>query len=79
MQRRVQSGETLRLIALDLYGNREFWVYLYLENMKRIENPNLVPVGTMLTIPDSSSYPIDASDPRSVERAKKLGDEMLGK
>ncbi|MDR2816627.1 MAG: hypothetical protein LBB62_08005, partial [Proteiniphilum sp.] len=41
----LQEGKTLRLLALDLFGNREFWVYIYLENRDKIPNPNRVPAG----------------------------------
>jgi len=73
----LQKGETLRLLALNLFGNREFWIYIYLANKNNIPNPNVVPVGTELTIPDSSRYHIDASDPQSVSEAKTLGDHLL--
>jgi len=73
----LQKGETLRLLALNLFGNREFWVYIYLANKNNIPNPNVVPVGTQLTIPDPSQYHINASDPQSVSEAKTLGDNML--
>lgn len=73
----VQKGKTLRLIAEEKFGNREFWVYIYLKNKDKIENPNVVTVGTELIIPDSSEYDIDASDTQSVAKAKVLGDDFL--
>ncbi|HMM15947.1 MAG TPA: hypothetical protein PKC47_00195 [Petrimonas sp.] len=73
----VQKGKTLRLIAEEKFGNREFWVYIYLKNKDKIENPNVVAVGTELIIPDSSEYDIDASDTQSVAKAKVLGDDFL--
>ena len=75
----LPEGKTLRLLALDLFGDREFWVYIYLENRDKIPNPNRVPSGTELLLPDKSAYSIDAADPRSVAKAKSLGDEVLGK
>jgi len=74
----LQKGETLRLLALHIFGSREYWVYLYLANQNSIRNPNVVPVGTVLTIPDPSHYNIDVSDPQSVSEAKALGDDLLG-
>ena len=73
----LQKGETLRLLAQNLFGNREFWVYIYLVNKNNIPNPNVVPVGTELIIPDPTRFPIDASDPQSVSKAKSLGDSLL--
>lgn len=75
----LSKGQTLRLLALDLFGNREFWVYIYLENREKIHNPNRVPSGTELVLPDRLTYSIDAADPQSVAKAKSLGDEVLEK
>lgn len=73
----LEQGQTLRLLALDLFGSREFWVYIYLENKNNIQNPNVVPLGTELIIPDPSYYHINASDPQSVSKAKTTGEELL--
>lgn len=73
----LQDGKTLRLIAEDKLGNREFWVYIYLKNKNKIKNPNIVTVGTELIIPDSTEYDIDASDLQSIANAKALGDSEL--
>ncbi|ULB34445.1 MULTISPECIES: HU family DNA-binding protein [Proteiniphilum] len=73
----LEEGKTLRLLALELFGNKEFWVYIYLENKKNIQNPNIVPSGTYLLIPDPSTYRFDLSDPQSVAEAKALGDKVL--
>lgn len=74
----LPEGKTLRLLAQDIFGDREFWVYIYLENRDKIPNPNRVPSGTELLLPDKSVYSIDAADPQSVAKAKSLGDEILG-
>ena len=73
----VREGKTLRLIAEEKFGNREFWVYIYLKNKDKMKNPNLVAVGTELIIPDASEYDIDASDTLSIAKAKLLGDDFL--
>jgi len=75
----LQEGKTLRLIAEDKLGNREFWIYIYLKNKNKIKNPNIVSVGTELIIPDPSEYNIDASDSQSIAKAKALGDDELKK
>lgn len=75
----LKKGKTLRLMAEEHYGNREFWVYIYLENKGKISNPNRVPSGTVLLLPDKSNYSIDATNPQSVAKAKTLGDEVLKK
>ena len=75
----LAPDKTLRLIALEKFGNREFWVYIYYKNKNKIKNPNIVPVGIELIMPDKSEYNIDASNPQSVAKAKALGDMELKK
>jgi hypothetical protein len=63
------QGETLRTVALDLFGSKEFWVYIYQENMHSVINPNVIPVGTKLLLPDVEKYDINANDPHSIAKA----------
>lgn len=65
----LQMGKTLRLLSLDKYGHREFWIYIYLENKDKISDPNNVPVGTRLKIPAKEKYGINANNPNSVRKA----------
>jgi chemotaxis protein histidine kinase CheA len=48
----LKEGETLRLIAEKYYGNRNLSKYIYEHNKSAIANPDLVPVGTQLNIPE---------------------------
>ena len=73
------AGKTLRLIALDKYGNREFWVYIYFKNKDKIKNPNIIPVGIELVLPSKEEYDINPKNPESVAKAKKLGDVEMKK
>ena len=73
----LSGGKTLRILAEEKFGNREFWIYIYLKNKSKIKNPNIVSVGTELIIPDLSEYDINASNPQSVAKAKALGDNEL--
>ena len=75
----MSPGKTLRLIALDELGSRDFWVYIYLKNKDKIKNPDVVPVGIELTLPNKNDFDLDASNPESVSKAKKLGDEEMKK
>lgn len=74
---RLGKGETLRILAERLFGNREFWVYIYLENKNIISDPNRVPAGISLLVPDTRQYGIDAADPASVQSAKQQGDSLF--
>ncbi len=74
---KMSPDRTLRLIALDKFGNKEFWVYIYMINKDIINNPNIVPVGLVLELPHVNEYPMDANNPEEVAKAKKLGDEVI--
>ncbi len=76
---KMEAGKTLRLIALDKYGSREFWVYIYLKNKEKIKNPDVVPVGLEVVLPHMSEYDIDPNNSESVAKAKKIGDEEMKK
>lgn len=75
----LSMGKTLRLIALEKYGHREFWIYIYLKNKNNIPNPNNVTVGTKLIIPLKSEYGIDANSYKSIHKASELGAKELAK
>ena len=48
----VHKGESLAKIAQRFYGNRKLWPYLARFNKKIIPNPDNVPVGTVIRIPE---------------------------
>ena len=73
----MKEGQTLRTVALDLFGNKEFWIYIYLENLDVIKNPNVINVGTLLIIPNQSDYDINPDSPQSVEKAMEKGVTIL--
>ena len=75
----MSPGKTLRLIALDKFGDREFWVYIYMKNEDKIKNPDVVPVGLKLELPHAEEFDMDANNHNHVSKAKKLGDEMMKK
>ena len=68
----VSSTNYLAIMARKYYGNTEFWVYIYKENEAILGHPDRVPAGTVVVIPPASKYGIDANDPESIRRAKKL-------
>jgi nucleoid DNA-binding protein len=75
----LSAGKTLRQLALEHFGSKEFWVYIYLENRDRISNPNIVHADIQLTLPLASKYDLNASDPSAIAKAKKLGEEVIRK
>lgn len=68
----VTAGQRLTTISLTEYGNKAFWVYIYLENKSKIHNPEVLAVGTKLSIPPASKYSINSNNPNSIQRAKEL-------
>ena len=74
---KMSPGRTLRLIALDKLGDKEFWIYIYMINKDKIENPNVVPIGLLLDLPHENEYPMDATNPEDISTAKEKGDKIL--
>lgn len=68
----IRKGDILARIALEKYGDRVFWVYIYEENKEKIADPNNIPLGTELVLPLPEKYGIDAADTASLRRASSL-------
>lgn len=73
----IRSGVFLTTLARKYFGHKAFWVYIYEENRGIIKNPNQVPIGTRVVIPDAAKYHIDAKNSRSVDEAKALAVKIL--
>ncbi|MDR2087305.1 MAG: HU family DNA-binding protein [Dysgonamonadaceae bacterium] len=72
----IRYGQTLTTLALNEYGNKCFWIYIYEENRQILKNPNDLPVGTQLTIPPPQKYNINKNDAASVRKATEKADQM---
>jgi nucleoid DNA-binding protein len=71
-KRTVKKGDRLAQYALEAYGNRCFWVYIYEENKRILKDPNKIPLGKTIVIPPASKYGIDVTDEASVKKATEL-------
>jgi hypothetical protein len=71
------EGKALRLLALELFGDKVFWVYIYQENIDIIPNPNRISSGLKLKIPDIDKYFINNDDLESIYKAKSEAARML--
>jgi len=71
-QTTISSGDRLTSIAQREYGDKAFWIYIYLENKTIIRNPNVLPVGATISIPPAGKYGIDCNDPASIQKAKNV-------
>ena len=65
----IRRGVFLTNISLKYYGHKCFWVYVYEENKHIIANPNNVPIGTVIAIPQPQKYGIDANDTTAINVA----------
>ncbi|NDW12951.1 HU family DNA-binding protein [Bacteroides sp. 214] len=50
--RTLKEGETLVRLALEYYGTKDLWPFIYIHNKAKISNPNVVPPGVTLNIPE---------------------------
>ena len=73
----IKRGDTMRNIALEHYGHKSFWIYIYEENKDVIKNPNNVPLGTKLVLPNPAKYKIDSKDKESIDRAKTAESKLI--
>lgn len=46
------EGETLVRLARKYYGTKDMWPYILMHNRRKIKNPDMVPTGTILDIPE---------------------------
>lgn len=76
---KISEGVTLAKLSLKHYGNKAFWVYIYMENKDKITNPDKIPIGMEVSIPNKENYNIDAENQQWINEAKILADKILGK
>ena len=73
----VAPGQRLTSIAENEYGDKVFWVYIYIENRAAISNPDILHVGAKIFVPPAEKYGIDSNDPASVQKAKEIANKIL--
>lgn len=73
----IKPGTNLYRMSRKHYGSDKFWVYIYEENKTKYPNPNTIPVGAVLHIPQLEKYGAKAGDPASIAAAKKKQGEIF--
>lgn len=73
----IKPGTNLYRMSRKHYGSDKFWVYIYEENKAKYPNPNTIPVGAVLRIPQLEKYGAKAADPASIAAAKKKQAEIF--
>lgn len=76
---KIDHGLRLTLISLEHYGNKQFWVYIYLANKDRFPDPNNIPVGSKIYIPRPEKYGIDKDSKKSLDEAAALQTKIINK
>lgn len=64
-------------LALKHYGNKNYWVYIYLENKSKISNPNKIAGNVQLVIPPREKYEVGNTEAEKAENAKQKANEIL--
>lgn len=73
----IKPGTNLYRMSRKHYGSDKFWVYIYEENKAKYPNPNTIPVGAVLHVPQLEKYGVKAGDPASIATAKKKQAEIF--
>ncbi len=73
----LAAGERLTLVALEHFGDKAFWPYVFDANADKLKAPNLVQAGMKLYLPDPAYYGIDAHDEASLRKAKNRAAQLL--
>lgn len=68
---------TISDLALKHYGNKNYWVYIYLENKNKISNPNKISSNVQLVIPPREKYEVGNTEAEKAENAKQKANEIL--
>ena len=71
---RIKNGSRLTIMSKRYYGSKEYWVYIYEANKDQIQNPDDIPVGTLIRIPKLDLRLIDQANPRCIKKARELHD-----
>lgn len=70
---RVKQGVTLVRLALEYYGDKRFWVYIYEANKDVIPQANRINIGTRIYIPRMEEKYLNQQDTFIINKVKKLG------
>lgn len=76
---KLTDGSRLTHLSRKYYKKPNFWVYIYEANKDKIPNPNVIPIGTEIQIPDLPADLIDIHNERAVKQANDLQAKILGK
>lgn len=73
----LKPGTQLSALAKKYLNHPYFWIYIYEANIDVIEDPNHIPIGTVIKIPKMDSRLINVNNPECLKYAEKLANEYL--
>lgn len=76
---KLEPGERLTLVALQYFGHKDFWPYIFVVNSDKLKSPSNVMSGMTLYLPDPSYFNIDVNDEQSLKKARQHGHDLLTK
>lgn len=74
---KIVIGSKLTKFAQHYYGNSNFWVYIFEANRDLISDPDNVPLGITIKIPELDPRLADPKSKESIDFAKKLQSKYL--
>ena len=73
----LTAGSRLAWLSKKYYGSAFFWVYIYEANKQHLSNPNDIPVGTTIKIPQLPHELINPADTNCINLAKEIQINIL--
>lgn len=75
----MTNGNRLTLVSLKNYDHKNFWVYIYYFNKDVISNPNNVPVGAKIKIPELNSSIVNPNSKECLEAVSAINQKLINK
>lgn len=73
----LKDGTRLTRLATKYYGHRDFWVYIYEANRDLIKNPDVLPMGVSIKIPELDPKLVDKENKVCIRFARDLQTKYL--
>lgn len=68
----VKDGDRLVMYALESYGSKDFWVYIYEANRDKLRSPGVLPTGVKIKVPKMDDRLVDPNSQEALDFAHKL-------
>jgi nucleoid DNA-binding protein/nucleoid-associated protein YgaU len=75
----MTNGNRLTLVSLKNLGHKNFWVYIYYFNRDIISNPNNVPIGAKIKIPDLNPSITNPDSEECMSAVSNINQKLINK